>query len=531
MLKFGLAAGLVVSLCTAGLAQAQTITLLTPGSAFKGVHGIKFAPSGELFAGSVVGQTLYGVNVDTGTVRVIEKPPEGMADDIAFGPGGQVVWTSISASMVRSRVGDGPVTVLAKDMPGANSIAFSRDGKRLFLGQVFQGDGVWELDPKGVKPPRAITGPVGGFNSFAPGPDGMLYGPLWFKGQIAKINPDTGSVTVVAEGFKVPAAAKFNSNNVLYVIDTEPGELYAVDIRTGAKTKVAQLSSSLDNIAIDNQDRVFVSNMADNAILEVDVKTGAVRPVVRGGGLAIPADIAVTSQNGRDKIYVADVFAYRVVDGATGKVTDIARAHGPDHLDYPTGVSVSGDSVYLAGVATGTVQVFSQATGKSTARMSDFKVPADAVMTPAGALIVAEIGSGDLVQVRGEVRTVLYRGLKGPAGLALAADGAILVAEIDAGRITRVDPATGASSVMAEGLNRPKAMAVTADGQVLVLEVGARQIIEIDPKTGARKLVIGNLPVGFETQPGLSGAGIAVGGTGVIYLASDVENAIYKIVR
>jgi hypothetical protein len=276
---------------------------------------------------------------------------------------------------------------------------------------------------------------------------------------------------------------------------------------------------------------VFVSNMADNAILEVDVKTGAVRPVVRGGGLAIPADIAVTSQNGRDKIYVADVFAYRVVDGATGKVTDIARAHGPDHLDYPTGVSVSGDSVYLAGVATGTVQLFSQATGKSTARMSDFKVPADAVMTPAGALIVAEIGSGDLVQVRGEVRTVLYRGLKGPAGLALAADGAILVAEIDAGRITRVDPATGASSVMAEGLNRPKAMAVTADGQVLVLEVGARQIIEIDPKTGARKLVIGNLPVGFETQPGLSGAGIAVGGTGVIYLASDVENAIYKIVR
>ena len=430
MLKFGLCVGLVLSLGSAEPAQAQTITKLVQGSAFKGVHGIKFAPSGELYAGSVVGQTLYGVNVDTGAIRVIEKPPEGMADDMAFGPGGQVVWTSISASLVRSRIGNGPVTVLAKDMPGANSIAFSRDGKRLFLGQVFQGDGVWELDPKGIKPPRAITGPVGGFNSFAPGPDGMLYGPLWFKNQVVKINPDTGAVTVVADGFKTPAAAKFNSRNVLYVIATESGELFAVDIKTGSKTKVAQLSSSLDNIAVSRDDRVFVSNMADNGIQEVNVKTGALRQVV-----------------------------------------------------------------------------------------------------PGGSLMVAEIGSGNLVQVRGDVRTVLRSGLKGPAGLAMAADGSILVAEIDAGRVTRVDPATGASTTLAEGLNRPKAIAVTTTGQVLVLEVGARRIIEIDPKTGTRKQVIDNLPVGFETQPGLTGAGIAVGETGVIYLASDVENSIYRIVR
>ena len=113
----------------------------------------------------------------------------------------------------------------------------------------------------------------------------------------------------------------------------------------------------------------------------------------------------------------------------------------------------------------------------------------------------------------------------------MAADGSILVAEIDAGRVTRVDPATGASTTLAEGLNRPKAIAVTTTGQVLVLEVGARRIIEIDPKTGTRKQVIDNLPVGFETQPGLTGAGIAVGETGVIYLASDVENSIYRIVR
>ena len=132
MLKFGLCVGLVLSLGSAEPAQAQTITKLVQGSAFKGVHGIKFAPSGELYAGSVVGQTLYGVNVDTGAIRVIEKPPEGMADDMAFGPGGQVVWTSISASLVRSRIGNGPVTVLtsARTASACQGFAFALQAHR-----------------------------------------------------------------------------------------------------------------------------------------------------------------------------------------------------------------------------------------------------------------------------------------------------------------------------------------------------------------------------------------------------------------
>src|SRR5687768_16782691 len=143
------AAAVAALTLSAGAAEAQKITKLVPGSHFHGVHGIRFAPNGELYAGSVAGQTLYAVNVETGAVRTVEGPPHGMADDIAFGPGDQVVWTAISEGVVYTRRGKGPVEVLAKDMPGANSVAFSRDGKRLFLGQVFAGDGVWELDPAG----------------------------------------------------------------------------------------------------------------------------------------------------------------------------------------------------------------------------------------------------------------------------------------------------------------------------------------------------------------------------------------------
>ena len=512
----------------AGAAQAQTLTKLTPGSNFHGVHGIRFAPSGELYAGSVVGQSLYGVDVATGKVRTVVGPPHGMADDIAFGPGDQVVWTAISTGTVYTRRGTDPVTVLAKDLPGANSMAFSRDGKRLFLGQVFAGDGVWELDPAGVKPPRRITGPVGGFNSFSPGPDGGLYGPLWFKGQIARIDPDTGALRVVAEGFKTPAAAKFDSANNLFVIDTKTGELIRVDIATGAKVTVARLPTSLDNIAIDAKDQVFVSNMADNAIWQVNPATGRAREVVKGG-LSYPADLAIASEGGRDTLYLADVFAYRSVDGATGKVTDIARMHGEGEMEYPTGVSVRGDTVVLVSSVAGAVQLFDRATGKRARVVHGFKGPSDALLLADGSLVVAEMATGALTKLTGETRTPLATGLAGPTGLELSPDGTILVVEALGGRITRVDPATGARFVVASGLNLPKAVAMTPKGRLAVLEVGARRVVEMDLNGRNRRVLAKGLPVGLITTPLPTAGGLAVGAKGDLYIASDVENAIYKV--
>ncbi|MBL8772065.1 MAG: hypothetical protein JNK30_11850 [Phenylobacterium sp.] len=509
-------------------AWAQTVTTLVPPSHFHGVHGIRFAPNGELYAGSVAGQTLYAVNVETGAVRTVEGPPKGMSDDIAFGPGGQVVWTAIQDGVVYTRRGDGPVEVLAKDMPGANSVAFSRDGKRLFLGQVFAGDGVWELDPAGKRPPRRITGPVGGFNSFSPGPDGGLYGPLWFKGQIARIDPDTGAVRVVAEGFQTPAAAKFDSKGNLWVIDTKIGVLYRVDVRTGAKTKAAQLGTALDNIAISPDDRVFVSNMADNGIQEVDVATGATRQVVKGR-LAFPADLDVSSADGKDTLFVADVFAYRRVDGATGAVTDLARVHA-DPAEYPTGVAVAGDRVILVSAVAGTIEVYDRASGRRLSHAAGLQAPSDAVGLADGGILVVE-PDGDAIEIRGEARRTVATGLKAPTSLARAADGAIYVVEAGANRLSRLDLATGAATPVASGFRRPKAVAVGPGGKPVVLDLGERSVVEVDPRTGGRTVVAKDLPLGLLDGPVPLGAGVAVGAGGDIYVASDVENAIYRIRR
>ena len=60
---------------------------LVPGSWFHGVHGLAFNKDDQLFAGSVVGQTIYRVQVDSGEVdRVIDDiRAERRRDEVPIG--------------------------------------------------------------------------------------------------------------------------------------------------------------------------------------------------------------------------------------------------------------------------------------------------------------------------------------------------------------------------------------------------------------------------------------------------------------
>src|SRR4030081_1675448 len=359
-------------------AQTYEVTQLVPGSAFHGVHGLGIDKSGRLFAGSVAGATLYEVDRANGTAKIAIPTPEGMADDIAFAPDGTMAWTGFLTGDLYSRKGDGPIKKLASGLPGINSLAFRKDGP-LYATQVFLGDALYEIDVEGVKPPRMIMEKMGGLNGFEFGPDDLLYGPLWFKGQGAKVDVDKAELTVVADGFKIPAAVNFDSKGNLWVVDTALGQLVRVDPKTGAKKMVAQLKPSLDNLAIDDKDRIFVSNMADNGIQEVDAETGAARQVI-SGKLALPGGIGVVTDGDKDTLYVADVFAYRTVDGATGEGGDPARMHAAGvTLEYPMSATAKGDEGILLSWDTGTVQVMHRKTGKTKEMLHDFKAPHDAV--------------------------------------------------------------------------------------------------------------------------------------------------------
>ncbi len=518
--------------------------ILVPGSWFHGVHGLAFNKDDQLFAGSVLGQAIYRVQVDSGEVDRLVEPPIGMADDIAFAEDGSMAWTAFLLGKVYLRRGNKTIEV-ANGMAGPNSLAFGKDG-RLFVSEVFIGDALYEIDIKNVDKPefksiarndlRRIAEKLGGLNGFEINKDdGFLYGPLWFKGQAVKINVDSGAVEVIASGFTTPAAANIDPQirDDLYVIDTANGSVWKVSLTSKAKRLVATLKSGLDNLAFDSRGRLFVTSMTDNGVYLVDKVTGAAKTIVEGK-LAIPADLAVVSENGKDTVHVADVFSYRTVDGGNGAVSDVLRVHGDTHA-YPLGISIGPRHVLLSSWFSMTVEKVDRKTGKLVATVSDFAAPVDALETADGTLYVAELATGNLVKVSpdGKTRSTVVKELRGPVALAQGPGDVIYVTEIAAGAVSQIDVASGARKVVADGLAGPEGIDIGPDGRLYVAEVGQKRVVAIDPATGAKTVIASNLDIGLEPYPGgppaLVPTGVAVGRTGAVYVSSDRRNAMYKL--
>ena len=206
-------------------------------------------------------------------------------------------------------------------------------------------------------------------------------------------------------------------------------------------------------------------------------------------------------------------------------------------LEYPMSATAGGDEVILSSWFTGAAQVIDRKTGATREMMHDFKAPHDAIRLADGSILVSELGSKSLVRASGEHgkdRDVLIGGLEGPVGLVGGAKGDVYVTEAFAGQLSRVG-SNGEKTVIAKDLKRPEGIALTPDGKLIVAEVGAKRIVEIDPQTGKLTEIAGNLPIGLAGAPGglptNIPTGVGVGASGVIYFSSDIENAIYKVVR
>ncbi|ATA52109.1 hypothetical protein CKY39_01865 [Variovorax boronicumulans] len=512
-------------------AWAAPEVLVAPSS-FAGVHGLAIDAKGRLLAGSVLGNTLWEVDRQTGAAKVLIDAPEGQADDIAVGPKGELAWTNYLMGMLRYRENDSaPLRVLAKDLPGLNSLDFDRRNGKLYASQVFLGDALWEIDREGKQPPRLIKKDMGGFNGFEVGPDGLLYGPLWFKGQVVKIDPANGNLTVIADGFKIPAAANLDGKGNLWVVDARSGELVKVDLATGRKTVAKQLRPSLDNLAIAPDGTIYVSNMANNEVQAFNPATGELRTLT-SGKVAVPAGLKI---DGND-LWVADVFGFRQVDVRTGEVRDVFRMQRDPELDYPFAVGLSPRLFALTSWFTGSVQLVDRQTLKTVETIHGLKAPFDALPMPDGSVIYAELATGSITRASGPKfaeKSVLASGLNGPVQLVVGQDGALYVTEA-AGKLLRIPlDASAPLRTVADGLALPEGLAQTPWGSFIVAESAARRLVEIDPATGTRRTVAENLPIGLAAGPGLPPpyvvTGVAVGRDGTVYVAADRNNSIYRI--
>ncbi len=520
------------SAASAASAQSLTFEVFIPGDGLHGIHGLAAAPDGGLLVGSVVGQSIYAVDPATGATRVEVPPPLGMADDLAFGPGGQLVWTSFFLGKVHRRAPDGSIRELAAGLPGINSIAFAPDG-RLFATQVFLGDALHEIDPRGERAPRKVLENLGGLNGFEFGPDGLLYGPLWFKGEVVTVDVDRAQVRTLARGFRIPAAVNFGPEGDLWVVDSAAGEVVRLNNESWEKMVVARLPAAIDNLAFDATGRLFVTVMAENAVFEIDRTTGAARQV-RASALGAPSDLALWSDGPRTTLYVADTFAARAIDVATGQITDLARIAGSE-LEFPSGIDVDEDRVYLTSWFGGAVQTLDRRTGQILRTLHDFAGPYDVAALPDGSLIVAELAAGRLTRVGAgdePPRHVLAEGLAAPTALTRGPDGVIYVTLSATGEVLAVDPAGKTTRRVTSGLNGPEGLAVGPSGEVIVVETGARRLTAIHPATGEARTLAERLPVGLAAPAGAPPpfvlSGVAVGPEGTVFISSDLEDAIYR---
>lgn len=518
-----------------GTKDPYLVQYLVGGSDFLSIHGSTFDKDDNYYAGSVMGQSIHKIDTTTGESTVFVGPPQGMADDLEFGPDGTLVWTSILTGKVYARRPNGEIFVVADNLPGINSVAFGRNG-RLFVTQVLWGDALWELDLKGKKEPRKIIENMGHLNGFDFDKNGYLYGPLLFKGKVARVDVDSGELTTLATGFKIPVAANLDSNDNLYVADTALGRMVRVDIKTGEKTLVATVDPGIDNLAINSKDELFITNMNDNAVYQIHTRTGNTRKIV-SSELSVPGGLDVYSDEaGNETILLADLFTYSVVDGDSGNVIDVKRGLR-DTFELPMSVNIQGDRVVTTSWFTNAVEIYDRNSHEILATYHNFKQPVDAVLINEDDVLVAEPGSGSLLVVsgqHGEKRKVLLENMPGLAALRPGSrDDTVYISDVINGRLLEVDVDDGDSTVIAEGLDKPEGFDVATDGSIVLAEVGKQRVVRINVKNGevseiARNLAIGLAPA--ENTPAVYiQTGVAVSDAGNIYLSSDLNTALYKI--
>lgn len=529
---------ILLLLITAISVQAQpvrkgtlTTKVLVRGAPLHGANGVTVNDQGLLYIASAVGREIVVMDPHNGKILHRFGPESGVVgpDDVVFGPDGSLYWTDILSGEVGRLTPEGQVKKQYVDV-FVNPLAFNAEG-RLFVAQAFVGDRLYEVDPELIDPPVEILGtgnPLFHLNGFAFGPDGWLYAPRQQLEQIVRINVDTAEVEIVTDDFEGSCA--FDSQGNLFAAADE--KVFQIDPESGEYIVAVTLpEGGADNLAFDADDTMYVTNFRDGTVYTI-LPNGRPR-VISPGGLMAPGGIAVLpDEQAGESVFIADFWTVRGYDGRNGQPGITGRDF---FFDSPFSASADGQNLILTSWFGNTVEIWSPDQGM-VQEVYTANVPIDAVRFQ-GDFAVSELGSGSVVKLEAGsgTSTPLATGLFVPAGLA-AKEGDLWVADWASGIVWQV-AAAGAvldpPAPVASGLAQPEGLAVDHDGSLLVVESGAGRVSRIDPDTGAVSLVAEGLALG---APGPAGwpptwllNDLTVGEQGDVYVTGDIDNVVYSL--
>lgn len=500
------------------------------GAPIQGPNGLFVGgPKGYIYQGGVFADEIDVVDPHNG--RIIDRigAERGVhgPDDIYVTKDGTIYWTEIFGGNIGRLTPDGHWRIQHVAL-GVNPITMNAQG-RLFTALDFLGNGLYELDPELIKPPKLLIPDIDTLNGFGFGPDGYLYGPLFFQHKVVKINVDATPPTVetVAEGFRVPSGVDFDSKGRMVVTDFAEGQAIRIDLATGKRETVLDIPGIFDNSAVGPDDTVYSAAFADGAIWSASPE-GKVRQVTASGIIAA-GGVAIDSDG---SVLLGDWFSLKRFTKGNLVSTIYDRFDPPGQ--GPAGansVAMAGKNVITTNYFSNVLQVIDAKTGAVVKDVRDLKTPTNAI-THGSDIAVAQAGSangtGPGTVVKLSDRSVLIDGLTLPTGL--ASDGTTLyAADWTAGNVWSTGP--GGKKLVASGLNHPEGLALSADGRkLLVVEEGIDQVTSINLTNGDRKAAA-HVALGDHYPPGLlpygEFTGIAVAADGTFWVSSDIDNVLY----
>lgn len=509
-----------------------------------GLNGLYVSPvDGNVYVASVGGDEITVHDPRSG--RIVDRlgPERGVSgpDDVFITTDGTIYWTEILTGRVGMLKPDGTFKhqMVA---PGVNPITMNDDETRLFVNLVFLGQGLYELDPELDDDPVLINGDVS-LNSFDFGPDGYLYAPSFFTGDIFKIDVDDATNLELLTQLGTPTSAvKFNSQGEAYAVTIGQGRVLKLDL-SGADDHavVLEVEGTIDNMAFGADDTLFAAVGADNEIVRIK-PNGQTRSITRGG-LGLPGGVAVSPDG---TVWVAELFALQGYDQGKEPTASFYDRFLPPGVGFAgaTTVAADGDNLLMASGFTNAVQIMDPDTGEILLDIRDLAGVTNAIRHD-GVVVATQLGSEEFgvpasvvgaEGAPGERQVLLDGSMTGGipffVPLGLASDGDTLyVGDWATGIVWAV--ADGVASPLATDLAGLEGMIVDGD-RLLVVETGIQQLTAIDIATGAMSPVIVGLDFSDRVPPGFFPFGMMsdVDVTDrAIYVSDDGVNEVYEFRR
>jgi sugar lactone lactonase YvrE len=509
-------------------APGWQLSRLLPASGLFGANGMQFGLDGRLYVAQAFGSQITAININSGSLEIISPlgGPIVAPDDVAFDSSGTMYATEVMSARVCARTPDGQVRVVADNLPGANGVTVHQD--RVFIDEFRRGGRIFELYPQSGRAPRLIADDLRGPNALMVGPDGKLYFPLVPQGEVWRVDIETGAREKVVDGLKSPPAVKFNRRGELIVPQAGTGEVVRIDVQSGAQTVIAKVRPGIDNLAVSQDNRLFISHFVDGGVAEVATDGSNAERILVPGGFVGPWGIACGSAG---QLYVNDGLSLAVLS----PTKEISRLGGLLDNSFPGFVrslaAGAPGELWLTTITGDVVQYFPD--GRPFKMLiRKLQQPYGLALVTGGSVVVAEAGSGKLLRVdaAGQVSTATTD-LSQPCEVVAANDGTLFVSELGKGRVVQIDPSGAVVSVI-DGLDKPKGLALRQNA-LLVLDRGTKELRAVNLATRRQQLLASHLPVGDPAGtargPMDFSGGLAVGSDGAIYIAGDGEGSILML--